>query len=126
MDDRRIFSFVHDYRRLIVWQRARTLGVDIHVASRSFPRSDRGLVAGQLRRSALSISANIAEGCGKTSRRETIRFLEIASGSANETEHHLLVAGDLGFLAPKARDELASTTITVQRMLRSLILNLPQ
>jgi four helix bundle protein len=98
-DDRRIFRFVHDYRRLIVWQRARTLGVDIHVASRSFPRSDRGVVASQLRRSALSISAKVAEGCGKTSRRETIRFLEIASGSAKETEHHLLVAGDLGFLA---------------------------
>ena len=117
---------MHDYRRLIVRQRARALGVEIHVATRDFSRSDRGVVAMQLRRSASSISANIAEGCGKTSRKETIRFLEIASGSANETEHHLLVAGDLGFLGPNTRDTLASATVTVQRMLRSLILNLPQ
>ncbi|CAN5577412.1 four helix bundle protein [soil metagenome] len=116
---------MHDYRRLIVWQRARALGVEIHVVTRSFPRSDRGVVAGQLRRAALSISANIAEGCGKTSRKETIRFLEIASGSAYETEHHVLVAGDLGFLTPRARDALATSTVTVQRMLRSLILNMP-
>ena len=117
---------MHDYHRLIVWQRARTLGVSIHMATRSFPRSDRGVIAGQLRRAALSISANIAEGCGKASRRETIRFLEIASGSANETEHHILVAGDLGFIAPSQRDALVESTVTVQRMLRSLIVNLPQ
>ncbi len=117
---------MHDYRRLIVWQRARALGVEIHTATRSFPRSDRGIIAGQLRRSALSIAANIAEGCGKSSRKETIRFLEIASGSAHETEHHLLVSGDLGFLAPKPRDDLSSSTVTIQRMLRALILNLPQ
>jgi four helix bundle protein len=99
--------------------------VDLHVATRTFPRSDRGVIAGQLRGAALSIPANIAEGCGTTSRKETIRFLVIASGSAFETEHHVLLAGDLGFLSSRVRDQLASSTITVQRMLRALILNLP-
>jgi four helix bundle protein len=116
---------MHDYHRLIVWQRARRLAVELHVATRAFPRSDRGVLAGQLRRAALSISANIAEGCGKSSRRETIRFLEIASGSAYETEHHILVSGDLGFLTPRARDQFVSYAHAVQRMLRALILNLP-
>jgi four helix bundle protein len=86
---------------------------------------DRGIVAGQLRRAALSIPANIAEGCGKSSRRETIRFLQIASGSARETEHHLIIAADLGFVSPRAREELTDDAKSIQRMLVALMNKLP-
>jgi four helix bundle protein len=64
---------MHDFKKLRVWQEARTLGAEIHALTRTFPRSDRGIVASQLRRSALGIAATIAEGCGKDSRAETVR-----------------------------------------------------
>jgi four helix bundle protein len=116
---------MHDFRRLEVWQRSRELAVALDALTRGFPRSDRGVVAGQLRRAALSIPANIAEGCGKSSRRETIRFLQIASGSARETENHLLIAADLGYVSPRAREELTGHVKSIERMLIGLINNLP-
>lgn len=108
-----------------MWQRSRELAIAIDSLTRAFPRSDRGVVAGQLRRAALSVPANIAEGCGKSSRKETIRFLQIASGSASETEHHLLIAGDLGYISAKSREELTGVTKSIQRMLVGLMDKLP-
>jgi len=116
---------MHDFRRLRVWQLARELGVAVDGAVRRFPRRDRGVVSGQLRRAALSIHPNIAEGCGKCSRRETARFLQIASASAKETESHLVVAGDLQLLSPELCDRLIDKSRTIQRMLESLMRNLP-
>jgi four helix bundle protein len=117
---------MHDFRRLQVWQRSRELAVAVDGVTRNFPRSDRGVVSSQLRRAALSIPANIAEGCGKSSRRDTIRFLQIASGSAKEAESHLLVAADLGYLPPKAREALLADIASIQRMLIGLMNNLPR
>jgi four helix bundle protein len=116
---------MHDFRRLRVWQLARELGVAVDEAVRKFPRRDHGVVSGQLRRAALSIHPNIAEGCGKSSRRETARFLQIASASAKETESHLVVAGDLGLLHPKLCAQLIDQSRSIQRMLESLMRNLP-
>jgi four helix bundle protein len=116
---------MHDFRRLVVWQRSRQLAVTVDRLTRTFPRVDRGVVSGQLRRAALSIPANIAEGCGKSSRRETIRFLQIASGSAREVESHIVLAADLGFLTVPSRDELLGNTKSIQRMLEGLMRNLP-
>ena len=83
------------------------------------------MVGGQLRRAALSIPANIAEGCGKSSRKETVRFLQIALGSAKETENHILIASDLHYLHPKAREEMLAKIQSIQRMLLGLMRNLP-
>jgi four helix bundle protein len=116
---------MHDFRRLHVWQRSRELIVALDALTRRFPRTDRGVVAGQLRRAALSIPANIAEGCGKSSRKETIRFFQIAAGSARETENHLLIAGDLHYLSADERDELTSQLKSIQRMLAGLMSRLP-
>jgi four helix bundle protein len=116
---------MHDFKRLRVWQEARVLGVAAHRLSRSFPRSDRQVVAAQLRRAAMAIAANIAEGCGKSSRAETIRFLQVAAGSATETENHLIQAADLGFISTKAKEELSAQAVCIQRMLESLCRNLP-
>jgi four helix bundle protein len=73
----------------------------------------------------LSVPANIAEGCGKSSRKETVRFLQIALGSAKETENHILIASDLRYLHPKAREELLARIYSIQRMLAGPIRNLP-
>jgi four helix bundle protein len=116
---------MHDFRRLTVWQRAREFAVGADHLTRAFPRRDGGIVGGQLRRSAISIPSNIAEGCGKSSRKETIRFLQIASGSASEAENHLLIASDLGYLTTEVRERFLGDLKTIQRMLAKLIANLP-
>jgi four helix bundle protein len=112
---------MHDFRRLQVWTKARELAVAVDGLTRGFPRSDRGVVAGQLRRAALSVPSNIAEGCGKGSRKETVRFLQIAAGSAKETESHLLIACDLGYITPLAREKNVDTCRAIQRMLSALM-----
>jgi len=117
---------MHDFRRLNVWQLARELGAEIYRETASASRPELRLITSQLRRSALSIAANIDEGCGKSSRAETIRFLEIAAGSAAGTEHHLLVARDIGILTTRQAERLLSKIGSVRRMLRALALRLPQ
>jgi four helix bundle protein len=116
---------MHDFRRLEVWRRALNVAVAIEKESRRFPRTDRGVISAQLRRAALSIPANIAEGCGRNSRNETIRFLRIASGSATEVESHLEVATGLGYLSTTQRESLVGDVKAIQRMLFRLIQNLP-
>jgi four helix bundle protein len=116
---------MHDFRRLTVWQRAREFAVGVDRLTRAFPRRDGGVVGRQLRRAAISIPSNIAEGSGKGSRKETIRFLEIASRSASEAENHLIIASDMGFVTPEIREHLLGHVKTIQRMLAKLILNLP-
>jgi four helix bundle protein len=117
---------MHDFRRLQVWQRSGDLVVAVEQVVRRFPRSDRGVVSSQLRRAAISISSNITEGCGKSSRRETIRYLQIAAGSATETENHVLIAAKLGYMATAVADELVSQSLIIQRMLHKLMKNLPE
>jgi four helix bundle protein len=117
---------MHDFSRLKVWQLARELGTEVYKETAKASRPELRLITAQLRRSALSIAANIAEGCGKSSRAETIRFLEIAAGSAAETEHHLLVARDLGVLTTRQADRYLANVGSVRRMLRALIQRLPQ
>jgi four helix bundle protein len=63
--------------------------------------------------------------CGKSSRRDTARFLQIASASATETESHLVVAGDLRLKHPALRDQLIDQSRSIQRMLEGLMRNLP-
>jgi four helix bundle protein len=117
---------MHDFRKLNVWQLSRELAVTVDDIVRRFPRADRGVVGGQLRRAALSVPANIAEGCSKSSRKDTICFLQIALGSAKEAENHLLIADDLHYLHPKAREDLLAKIHSIQRMLVGLMRNLPQ
>ena len=116
---------MHDFRRLSVWQRAREFAVAVDRLSRAFPRRDGGIVGGQLRRAAISIPANIAEGCGKGSRKETIRFFQIAAGSAAEAENHLLIASDLGYVTAEVRECCLGHLKIIQRMLAKLIMNIP-
>jgi four helix bundle protein len=116
---------MHDFRRLRVWHEAKSLGTCIYVLCAARPRSDL-LVTSQLRRSALSIATNIAEGCGKSSRAETLRYLDIASGSAAETEHHLEVAREIGVIQTEKAEQLVAAIQDVRRMLRALIRRFPQ
>ena len=86
------------FKELKVWHKAHELTLAIYESTRTFPREELYGLTGQLRRSACSIAANIAEGCGRPSDGEIARFLQIARGSASETEYHVLLARDLHYL----------------------------
>jgi len=109
-----------DFKELKVWVKAHELTVTLYGITRKFPREEIYGLTSQLRRSAASIGANIAEGCGRRSDGGLGRFLQIARGSASETEYHLLLAKDLGFLSDVDYSSTAKRVIEVQRMLTSL------
>lgn len=97
-----------------------------YAASSNFPNEEVYGLTSQLRRSAVSIPANVAEGHGRDGLGEYIHFLGIAQGSLRETETHLLIANRLGFLAAENLGEVLTLSSEVSRMLGSLIRSLKQ
>lgn len=110
-----------DFRDLVVWQKSHQLTLEIYRVTKEFPSEERFGLTSQLRRSAASIAANIAEGCGRGSDADLGRFLQMAMGSASETEYHLLLAHDLGYLQANQADLLTSNTQEAKRMLASFL-----
>ncbi len=110
-----------DFRDLHVWQRSHQLVLNVYTASRGFPHEERFGLTQQIRRAAASIPANIAEGCGRAGDAEFARFLQIAMGSASETEYHIILACDLNLLSGSTRTELLSQVQEIKRMLAALV-----
>ncbi len=92
---------MQDFHNLQVWQRAHYLTLDIYKMSAGFPKEEVYGLTSQMRRAAVSIPVNFAEGCGRSSQLELQRFLQIAMGSASELEYHMLLARDLHYLSPE-------------------------
>lgn len=114
-------DYVQNFRKLQVWERAHELVLEIYdatnlIQARKYP----GLVA-QLRRSAASVPANIAEGCGHATQRELARFLQMALASAHETHYHLQLAHDLDMLHGPVFAKLDARTEQVKQMLSGLM-----
>lgn len=110
------------YRDLVVWQKAIALVTDIYRATQSFPKEELYGLTSQIRRSAVSIPSNIAEGQGRLTRGEFRQFLGIARGSYAELETQLLIANNLGYLSKP--DELMDRLAEVGRMLNGLLSSL--
>lgn len=112
---------MRDFRKLDVWGRAHRLTLVLYQATRGFPREELYGLTSQIRRSAASICANLAEGCGRGGEREFRRFLLIALGSASELEYHLLLAADLGHLERPVHIQMNTEVTGVKRMLAGLL-----
>jgi four helix bundle protein len=112
---------MQDFRNLKVWQRAHQLVLDLYAATRPFPTDERYGLTSQMRRAAMSVATNIAEGCGRGSDQDFARFLQIAMGSASEVEYLLLLARDLKLLDEPRFAALDSHCKEVKRMLASLL-----
>jgi four helix bundle protein len=112
---------MRDFRDLKVWEKAHELTLQIYKSTKGFPQKEIYGLTSQLRRSAVSIPANIAEGCGRGGEIELGRFLQIAMGSASEVEYHLLLARDLGYLSEEAYGQLAEDVTEVKKMLATFI-----
>jgi four helix bundle protein len=103
-----------------VWQAARRLAVATYYNTRALPRSELFGMTSQLRRSAVSIAANLAEGAGRGTNRDFARFVRIAAGSASEYETHVLVSSDVGLMPSDVASDLLAEVASIKRMLHKL------
>lgn len=112
---------MQDYKQLIVWQKSHTFALLLYKETKLFPREEIYGITSQIRRSALSIPANIAEGCGRLTDKENRQFFQVSLGSLHETEYYLLFCKDLNYINDKVYTELNNIIIEIKRMLIKLI-----
>jgi four helix bundle protein len=111
---------VRRFQDLVVWQRASSVALMVYRASGEATFSCDPALKWQMRRAAVSVMSNIAEGFGRSSAREFKRFLAIARGSNAELQSHLQLALDLAYLPPNRHADIESKCLEVHRMLASL------
>ena len=110
-----------DFRKLEVWQKSYQITLDVYQATKSFPKEEMFGLTSQMRRAAVSIPSNIAEGCGRDGDAELARFSVISMGSASELEYHFLLAHDLNFFDDVTYNSLNNDLNEVRRMLNVFI-----
>jgi|ERR1035437_5139514 four helix bundle protein len=109
---------MQNYRQLSVWRKAHAVALNIHRVTGAIPRQHNSGLIGQIRRAALSIPANIAEGCSRATDADFAKFVQIAIGSASELEYHLHFAADVDLLS---RAEFAARHLEIVEVRRMLI-----
>jgi four helix bundle protein len=111
---------MHRYKELNVWKRSREFCSSIYSITTTFPQDEKFGLTSQLRRAAISIPSNIAEGASRSSKKDFARFLEISIGSSYEIETQLLIATDLKYISKENSVELSQTIISIIKMLSKL------
>lgn len=114
------------YRDLIVWQKSMDLVTLIYKLTLKLPENEKYGLSPQIKRSAISIPSNIAEGYGRNYRKDYSRFLQIARGSLFENQTQLEIAVNLGFIRVEDLAEIKELSIEVEKMLNSLIKKLEE
>ena len=112
------------YKELHGWQKAYHLCLNIYAIAPKFPSDERYGLTSQIKRSAVSIPSNIAEGYGRKTTVDYVRMLYISDGSVCELETQVLLAGDLGFIEKGALDPIKMRIEEIERMLKALIKSL--
>jgi len=112
---------VQRYRDLILWRKAPDLVEAVYASTRGWPKDEAYGLTSQVRRAAVSIPANVAEGQGRNRKRAFLRFLAIANGSLLERETHLFIAHRLGYIAQDVRDQLLDQTAAIGRVQQGLV-----
>ncbi|MEL6625329.1 MAG: four helix bundle protein [Bacteroidota bacterium] len=117
----------HNFRKLSFWVKARILVKDIYQMTASFPKEEQWGITLQMRRAAVSVPANIAEGCGRDTDKQLIHFLSIANGSICELETFIYLAEDLKYITSHVRfehtqriEEIRKMIVGFQRALRKV------
>lgn len=112
---------INSYRDILVWQQAMELVIAIYKSTEIWPKEEIYGLTSQVRRAAVSIPANIAEGYGRDTRGAYQQFLRIAQGSLKEVETHMLIAERLGFIRKEAIAPLMAMSESIGKLLRLLI-----
>ena len=107
------------YRKLIVWQKAMQFSKQVYRLVEQFPATEKYALSDQVRRAAVSVPSNVAEGCGRASKRDYAHFLSIARGSLYETMTQLEMAKEFGYL--ESIDETEILAAEISRMLTTLM-----
>jgi four helix bundle protein len=111
---------MQDYKQLRVWQRSHKLVLELYRSTLAFPQTEHYGLTSQLRRAALSVPTNIAEGARRVAPREYAHFLNIAEGSLSETEYLVIVSRDLGYIPTTLADRYVLEATNLLKMLMSL------
>jgi four helix bundle protein len=111
---------VNGFMDLIGWQKSMDLVEEVYRVSASFTADEQFGLTAQVRRAAVSIPSNVAEGYGRSTKADYIRFIDIAKGSANEVETQLRIAQRLRFVKVQNSERALAMAVEVQRILRGL------
>ncbi|MCC9071362.1 four helix bundle protein [Flavobacterium sp. F-65] len=115
-----------DFRKLLIWQKSMSLITKIYISTNNFPKEEIFGLTSQIRRSSISIPSNIAEGLGRESNKEFLRFLNISIGSLFEMQTQLEIAKNIAYLNENEFNILYEDSREVERMLVSFIKKLKQ
>src|SRR5450755_2459312 len=115
---------ISSYKDLVLWKKSMALVTEVYAATARFPREESFGLTSQLRRSAVSVPSNIAEGQGRATKGEFIQFLAHARGSLFELETQLCIASKLGYLAADQTREIELKAQEVARILNGLLTSL--
>lgn len=110
-----------DFTQMPVWQKAMEIGVRVFFLSNELPKKEDYALTAQIRRSAESISANIAEGFGRSSTKDKAQFYRIARGSAFETKSHLIYGNLVGYFNKEDIDEIIRNIHVLLRQINSIL-----
>ena len=110
-----------NYKNLVVWQKSMALTVNIYKIAKKLPKEEMFALSDQMRKAAVSIPSNIAEGCGRRLQGELKNFLRIACGSAAELETQMQICLNLGYLQSEDIEESLSLLHEVEKMLNSFM-----
>jgi four helix bundle protein len=112
---------MQDFRELQVWQISHELALAVYDITQGFPREERYGLTSQMRRAAVSIPANIAEGRCRKGDTDFARFLQIAMGSASELEYYFILTNDLNLISTEETERLTGMNANVKKMLTSFV-----
>jgi four helix bundle protein len=112
------------HKNLDVWQNSVEFVTEIYMLTNAFPENEKFGLTNQIRRSAVSIPSNIAEGAGRHSKKEFSRFLNIAQGSATELETQLIISKNLDFIDYEQYENVVEKLTSIMKMLSGLVRSL--
>jgi four helix bundle protein len=112
---------MNSFRELKVWQKAMNLVTSIYSNTSTFPQSEQFGITSQIRRSSVSIPSNIAEGFGRNTKKEFVRFLRISIASLFELQTQLEISKNLNYITFEKFDKIIADSIEIEKMLKALI-----
>lgn len=112
---------IHTFKDLIAWQKSHLLVLEIYKATKTFPAHEQFGLTNQIRRAAVSIASNIAEGFGRRTVADRLHFYDMARASLHEVQAQLLIAKDISYLMVEQYDLLEVSTVECHKLLTGLI-----
>lgn len=112
---------IQSFTDLLVWQEAHKLVINIYKITEDFPKKELFCLVSQIRRAAISITSNIAEGFSKPSYKDKSKFYSISHGSLTELQNQLLIARDVKYITEKTFNKIAEQTVSAHKLLNALI-----